>query len=193
MRVEPEPMGINWDSGLLYWKDHVPSENKRYSLSHLHPFLRQIELAATDRHPARVVQLHISFGLHTFTRSVDVRDKDHQLYHDNREVRAFCAVRYEHSLELPSNIRTLETRRCEFARGTGGRVNYVTAETASGERYAVFFDLRRFKKLGPNAVHLMVQSAYVLDPESPSPGKGRIHLHALLGHVLRGTMPRPPP
>jgi len=39
----------------------------------------------------------------------------------------------------------------------------------------------------------MVQSAYVLDPDKPAPGKGRIHFHALLGHVLRGTIPHPAP
>jgi hypothetical protein len=186
-------MGVNWDSGLLYWKDHVPSASERYSLSHLHPLVRQMELTATNKHSARVVQLHVSFGLHTFTRSVEGRDRGHGLYHDNREVRTFCPVRYARSLELPGIIRTLETRRCEFARGTGGRVNYVTVETANGDLYAAFFDLRRLKKAGPNAVHLMVQSAYVLDPWKPSPGKGRIHFHALLGHVLRSTIPRPPP
>ena len=64
-------------------------------------------------------------------------------------------------------------------------MNYVTVETAEG--------VRRLKKVGPGGVHLMVQSAYVLDPDKPSPGKGRIHFHALLGHALRGTTPRPPP
>jgi hypothetical protein len=72
-------------------------------------------------------------------------------------------------------------------------MNYVTVEMADGALYAAFFDLRRFKKVGPDAVHLMVQSAYVLDPGKPVPGKGRIHFHALLGHTLRGTTPRPPP
>lgn len=66
-------------------------------------------------------------------------------------------------------------------------------EAADGERYAAFFDLRRFRKVGPNGIHLMVQSAYVLDPDKPAPGRGRIHFHALLGHVLRGTTPRRPP
>lgn len=75
----------------------------------------------------------------------------------------------------------------------GGLINYVTVETQTGERYAIFFDLRRFKKMGPNAAHLMVQSAYVLDARKPAPGRGRISFHALLGHVLRGTTPRPPP
>jgi hypothetical protein len=186
-------MGVNWDSGLIYWKNHSPGATERYSLSHLHPFVQPIELAGTDKHPARTAQLHVSFGLHTFTRSIEAHDGDHEFYRDNREVRTFCPTRYQRSLELPGIIRTLETRRCEFARGIGGQVNYVTVEMASGDRYAAFFDLRRFKKVGPNAVHLMVQSAYVLDADKPAPGKGRIHFHALLGHTLRSTIPRPPP
>jgi hypothetical protein len=68
-----------------------------------------------------------------------------------------------------------------------GLVNYVTVETTDGERYAAFLELRRLKTLGPDAIQLMVQSAYVLDRDKPAPGKGRIHFHALLGHVLRGT------
>jgi hypothetical protein len=187
-------MGTNWDSGLIYWKDHTPSPAVRYSLAHLHPFIQVIELPTTDRHPARSVGLHVSFGLHTFTHAVELHDGDDELYEDNREVRTFCPARYKRSLELPGIIRTLERRRCEFARGMGGgQVNYVTVEMADGTRYAAFFDVRRLKKVGPDAVHLMVQSAYVLEPGKPAPGKGRIHLHALLGHALRGTAPRPPP
>jgi hypothetical protein len=74
-----------------------------------------------------------------------------------------------------------------------GLVNYVTVETTDGERYAAFFELRRLKTLGRDAIQLMVQSAYVLDRDKPTPGKGRIHFHALLGHVLRGTSPHVPP
>jgi hypothetical protein len=186
-------MGVNWDSGLIYWKDHTPSASERYSLSHLHPFIQAIALAPTEKHPARSVRLHVSFGLHTFTRSIELRDGDHELYRDNREVRTFCRDRHARSTELPFIIRTLGTRRCEFARGISGRINYVTVETKAGERYAAFFDLRKFTKVGPDAVHLMVQSAYVLDPNKPAPGQGRISFHALLGHTLRSTIPRPPP
>jgi hypothetical protein len=186
-------VGTSWDAGLIYWKDHAPSPAVRYSLLHLHPFVQVIELCATDRLPARSVGLYVSFGLHTFTRAIEPYDGPHELYGDNREIRTFCATRYSRSLELPTIIRTLERRRCEFARGVGGQMNYVTVETADGALYAAFFDLRRFKKVGPDAVHLMVQSAYVLDPGKPAPGKGRIHFHALLGHTLRGTAPRPPP
>ena len=97
------------------------------------------------------------------------------------------------SLQLPHIVCTLERRRCEFARGYGGPINYVTVETIIGERYAVFFDLCRLKRVGPNAVHLIVQSAYVLDPAKRAPGSGRITFHALLSHTLRGTNPKPPP
>jgi hypothetical protein len=186
-------MGVNWDSGLLYWNDHVPSATVRHSLTHLHPFTQHVELTASNRHQALTVELYVSFGLHTFTRAVEPHDEDHQLYRDNRESRTFCPTRYGQSIALPGIVRTLERRRCEFARGINGQMNYVTVETAEGERYAAFFDLRRFKKLGPTAVHLMVQSAYILDPEKPAPGKGRIHFHALLGHAIRGTTPRRPP
>lgn len=185
-------MGVNWDSGLIYWKDHESGTGKRYPLSHLNPFIQPIVLLATSKHPARTAQLHVSFGLHTFTRASESHDESHELYRDNRETRTFCLARYERSLDLPGIFRTIEARRCEFARGMSGKVNYVTVEMANGGRYAAFFDLRRFKKVGPDAVHLMVQSAYVLDPDKPTPGKGRIQFKALLGHALRGTTPRPP-
>lgn len=186
-------MGVNWDSGVLFWKDHAPSATEHYTLSHLHPFLQRIELGATDKHSARTVDLHVCFGLHAFTRAMDSGGSRHEFYRDNRETRTFCPTRYRRSFELPAIIRTLETRRCEFARGMSGLVNYVTVDTTDGERYAAFFEVRRLKTVGANAVQLMVQSAYVLDRDKPAPGKGRIHFHALLGHVLRGTTPKHPP
>lgn len=127
-------MGVNWDSGLIYWKDHVPNALERYSLSHLHPFTQAIELPSAQLHPARSVRLHVSFGLHTFTRSVELHHGDHEFYRDNREVRTFCKDRYARSSELPHIIRTLAIRRCEFARGMSGRINYVTVETQDGAR-----------------------------------------------------------
>ena len=128
-------MGVNWDLRLLHWRDHTPNEEERYSLSHLHPFTQRIELAATDKHPARTVELQISFGLHTFTRSSKPHDKEYEIYRDNREIRTFCHERYQHSLRLPHIVRTLQRRRCEFARGVNGQTNYVTVETSDGKCY----------------------------------------------------------
>lgn len=186
-------MGTNWKSGLIYWTDHTSVDAERYSLSHLHPFARAIELPAGNRHPARSVRLHVSFGLHTFTRARTPLDAAGSSYRDDREVRTFCTDRYERSLQLPAIFRTIENRRCEFARGLSRSINYVVVETSSRSRYAAFFALRRLRIAGSDAVHLLVQSAYALDDDKPAPGHGRIHFHALLGHALRGTTPRRPP
>jgi len=186
-------MGVNWDSGLIHWKDHTPSAKEHYPLSHLHPFVRRIHLPANDHYSARDVQLHISFGLHTFTRATTLLDRPEEIYRDNREARTFCKQRYKKSLELPQVFGAIETRRCEFAQGRSSAVNYVVVETANGDRYAAFFDVRRFRKVGEDAVHLMVQSAYVLDRNKPSPGNGRINFRVLLEHTLRGRSPRKPP
>jgi hypothetical protein len=99
--------------------------------------------------------------------------------------------RYERSFELPGIFRTIESRRCEFAQGLRSRTNYVVVATSRKQQYAAFFDLLHASPA--DTVHLLVQSAYVLRAEKAAPGKGRIHFHALLGHVLRGTTPRRPP
>lgn len=127
-------MSVYWNSGVILWQDHAPNPTEHYSLSHLHPFAQLIELAPTGRHPTLTVKLHVSFGLHTFTRAIELGDGRHQFYRDNRETRTFCPTRYTRPLELPEIIRTLKTRRCEFARGMSGPVNYVTVETTDGER-----------------------------------------------------------
>jgi len=150
-------MGTNWDSGLLRWKDHSPNADERYFLSHLHPFVQRVELGATDKHPARSVQLYVSFGLHTFTRAIAAHDGENEIYRDNREVRTFCPERYQRSFELPNIFRTLEKRRCEFARGMRGLVNYVTMETIDGARVRRFPNLSndlawRTKKYLPRAM-----------------------------------------
>ena len=183
-------MGVNWKSGLIYWSDYSSADAKRYSLAHLHPFSRVIELPAREGHSPRNVRLHVSFSLHTFTRAWEPGDAPGSSYGDNREVRTFCMERYERSFELPAIFRTIESRRCEFTQGLQSRTNYVVVDTSRDTRYAAFFDLLRAEKA--DAVHLLVQSAYVLGSEKASPGRGRIHFHALLGHALRGTTPRRP-
>lgn len=113
-------MGVNWDSGLLDWKDHTPSTTERYSLAHLHPFVQQIELSATEKHAACSVGLYVSFGLHTFTPAIEVHDADNEIYHDNREApdflsRAIWAVvrptkHHPHAGEASLRVRTRHER-----------------------------------------------------------------------------------
>jgi hypothetical protein len=72
----------------------------------LHPFIQVIELPATGRHPARSVGLRVSFGLHTFTRAVELHDGDDELYKDNREVRTF----FRQGTSGPSNCQASSAR-----------------------------------------------------------------------------------
>jgi hypothetical protein len=186
-------MGTNWAAGLLRWKPHTDKEGVAYLLNHLHPFPMTLELAAKDGHPARTVQLHIAFSLHTFTRSIEETDDPADQYRDNREVRTFCRDRYRLSTELPTIASELPRRSCQFATSKSGRINYVTIDVNQGVRYGVFFDLMRRKEAGPDGILLMVQSAYALESGKPDPGKGKISFSALLGATLRGKTPKPPP
>jgi hypothetical protein len=149
-------------------------------------------MPATPTHAARDVTLQVSFSLHTFTRALDSEDPIDCRYRDSREIRAFDPVRYGHSLLLPEIMQTLQHRRCEFAKDRNGVVNYVTVELADGAQYAAFFDLQRRARLAPGSLELFCKSAYVLDARKPRPGRGRITLHAMIGHALRGTRPHPP-
>ncbi len=114
-------------------------------------------------------------------------------YCDNRESRTFDHERYGLTFALPKIARELDRRPCQFARSQSGVLNYVTVDLAQSVRYGVFFDLKRWRERGENAVLLMVESAYALDPEKGNPGRGRIGLNVLMGHALRSTKPKPPP
>lgn len=178
----------------IRWAPFVDGQGRAYPLHHLHPFHYPVTLPETDEKPAQTVMLYVSFSLHTFTRDPLANDDDADKYSDEREVRTFDMDRYNYSPKLPNIFRTLDQRRMEFSTSMKyGANNYVTIELDGGVRYAAFFNLRRFSKLGPDAIHLPVLSAYPLTPGKPHQGKGRIGLNALIGHTIRGTKPHPPP
>ena len=186
-------MGVNWAAGLIRWKPHIGADGTPYPLHHLHPFRMPYELPENPAHPTRTLHLHVAFGLHTFTRRPIGGENPDDWYSDNRETRVFDPDRYRLSFALPNIARELDRRPCQFARAQSGNINYVTVDLGRGVRYGVFFDLQRWRERGPDAVLLMVQSAYELDARKGEPGKGRITLKALLGHAIRGTKPKRPP
>lgn len=186
-------MGVNWAAGLIRWRPHKATDGTTYPLNHLHPFRAPYELPAAGGLPARSLILHVGFSLHTFTRDKIAGDDSTDEYCDNREIRTFDYGRYALSKGLPEIIRDLDARPCQFAVGRTGSVNFVTVDLGQGVTYGVFFDLMRWAGQGPNAILLMVQSAYELDPAKGNPGKGRISFKVLMGHVSRGTKPKRPP
>jgi hypothetical protein len=148
-----------------------------------------LNLRPREKQPELSLELDISFSLHTFTHQTMADDDPTDDYSDNRECRTFDHERYQLSFRLPEITRGLRQRRCEFARTQTGTINFVTIDLNQGDRYGVFFDLRRWLERGENVVQLVVESAYKLDPAKPHPGHGRIKLNTLLGHTMRGTNP----
>lgn len=134
-----------------------------YDLSHLHPFSFALALDARGELPAITFTIHVTFGLHCFTKDIEVGCDPAHHYDDARgEIRCFCANRHEMSLALPEIIRSLNRRRCYEAKHN----NYMTFELqgANGNtvHYQVYFKVTR-SGLGENALTLFVQSAYPKD------------------------------
>jgi hypothetical protein len=143
--------------------------------------------------PSKVGQFSVGGNsLHCFTRQMEAGDDPDAAYSDDREQRTFDPQHYELSKQLPDIMKGLPKRRCAFAKAN----NYVTIELGESSgvplRYGVFFNIRRWEKQGDDAVLIVVQSAYALDPAKQTPGIGRIGFQALVGHALRGTRPHPP-
>lgn len=184
-------MGVHWQAGLMRWQPHVDRNGRAYPLHHLHPIRFEFVMPASGGRPETEALIHVGFGLHCFTKQIESGDDPRDAYGDNREQRTFDHQRYELSKQLPEIVKGLPQRRCAFAKAN----NYVTIELGEGGgvpmRYGVFFNIRRWEKQGDNAVLVVIQSAYALDPGKQAPGIGRIGFQTLVGHALRGTKPHP--
>jgi hypothetical protein len=181
-------------AGLIQWQNHAPRSGESYCLKHLHPIEFDHVMPPSKAHPGVTVKVHVSFGLHTFTRDIKAGDPPEDDYSDNRETRCFCHERYKHSHRLPTIVREIPTcRKLYFSRTISGLINYATFDSDGGKTYAVFFDVMLYKKRGPNTVLLTVESAYELYENKRDSRDGRINFNVLLGHALRGTKPKPPP
>jgi hypothetical protein len=102
-------------SGLIQWKDHAPRAGETYCLKHLHPIELDHVMPAAKFHAAVTAKVHVSFGLHTFTRDIEAGDLPEDRYRDNRETRCFCHERYKHSIACrPSCVRCRRVESCTF-------------------------------------------------------------------------------
>lgn len=176
----------------MRWKPHTDKDGITYPLNHLHPFRYELVMPGKNGRLETSVRVHIGFGLHCFTKKPEPGDCPGDRYGDEREQRTFERLRYALSRQLPNVARTLSERHCAFAKDE----NYVTIEITDHDgathRYGVFFNVKRWAGHGPNAVLVVIQSAYALDPKKAEPGRGKIRFNVLLGHALRGTRPKPP-
>jgi hypothetical protein len=87
-----------------------------------------------------MVKVHVSFGLHTFTRAIKADDLPEDNYSDNREKRCFDYEPYEHSHRLPTIVREIPTsRKLYFSRTRKMLSHYLNRAlehaTLAGEQY----------------------------------------------------------
>lgn len=188
-------MSVNWKAGLMRWfphgSQHPGFEGPYFTLNHLHPFRFTLDMEATKISPARSVQVHVGFGLHTFTRNPKSGDLPHSFYSDDREKRVFDEERYELSLRLPEIVRSWPEGRPPCSRAKDE--NYVSIDLGSGDRYAVFFNVKRWTAIDKNSVLLVVQSAYLLSPQKAPPGKERFSFTSIIGKAMSKGRDADPP
>ena len=155
----------------LAWENHIMGKQE-FSLDHLHPHFWEITIPSTGKHPARSLQLAVSYSLHCFTR----RLKDGE------------TVSGELSKYLPDIIATLEQRRCLHT----GREEFVTVEVLhEGQTldYAVFFTVTKGGKSGAD-LNLFVNSAH--DRAESIKHKKPIRFHLILLNRYLGKPIKPP-
>lgn len=139
---------------------------EEFDLCHLHPSTITYEQEAKGGKPARCYTVEVFFSMHCFTRGIKAGEcPDPNLcYRDDRETRVFDFQRYELSHQLPDIVRGLCGRKVYHS----GKGNFFTIEVVdkrTGVRleYEVYFAASRSSRKG--RIHLVVQSAYVRDPE----------------------------
>ena len=83
-----------------------------YDLAHLDPFTMDITPKAEGAPSFRVL---VSFGCHTFTRTLEANDPAHMQFIDGTDVRCFCPIRHGQSSHLPAMIRAASAGRAYFS------------------------------------------------------------------------------
>lgn len=191
----------------MKWLEHlqrgfIEVAQVRYDLAHMIGSPFDVAIAATNRFPALTVHIQVEFTSHCVSFGPKKgEDLDFQtlggerLIRDHRNVaRAFCFDRYRWSLRLPGLVRTLGNHACYFT----GQENWLVIrdidDLGQPVEYEIYFRLRRRP---PNALRLVIESAYVRDPGRPGPGlpnsrKGRIRFQMMAAKVFRGEPLRDP-
>lgn len=131
-----------------------------FDLSHLHPYETEYVVPPKGSNPERRFKVHVSFGLHCFTKTPDdaAAVPGDGWYSDNRERREFCRERWKLSQLLPEIVSTLDNRKCLHT----GREEFVTIEVIENGRkfdYAVFFLITKGGKSGAD-LNLVIVSAH---------------------------------
>lgn len=152
-----------------------------YDLSHLDPFILSIAPAAAGSQTYRV---RVSFGLHTFSKTLAPEHTPDLVVRDGGDKRCFCKERYGLSRELPPLIATAASSKAFFSHDG----NYVIfkRKTYGGViiPYAAFFDMRQSRDNKTHDAAMFIKSAY-LKPSLPR-NMDAIKFATLVAKIARG-------
>ena len=193
-------MNVQWVSFLR--QGYIDVASVRYGLSHLVASVFTLVIPASERFAASTAFVHVEYTSHCVSvgqaaqggLEMDADGMNCGILDHRNVARKFCADRYRWSLRLPAIVAQLGEKRCFFT----GHSNWLVIEdfTDRGEpvEYEVFFRLRR---LGANALRLVIESAYVRDPSRGSAGIPRnrrsvVRFRVMAAKILRGESVRDP-
>jgi hypothetical protein len=129
-----------------------------FSLDHLSRFTVVVPAKDPLASPAT---LQVTFSHHVFSEKWNeaIHTADHR-YETDREVRAFCPVRYGCSIELRKIIEYHVLGKAFESRDGNGVLNHFFYAEADGIAYPVFFRLRKSDRIAGVDGILHIVSAY---------------------------------
>lgn len=173
-------------------------QNITYDLTHLDEFEWELVQSAKDSKPEIHYRFVIEFGLHCFTRGLNLHQKEQWeriendlIYFDSREKRIFDFNRYELSKKLPEITKEISQKNCFHT----GKENFFIIEIVNDQglrqEYEVYFQVSKSKE----RLRLFVQSAYIRDSmhRASQPKKQKISFFTIAHNVKTNKKIKLPP
>jgi hypothetical protein len=161
---------------MAYWKSLVV-DGSVYDLSHLEPFL----FHALPRGMAEFVTINVRVHDHCFTEAFNPAKHQTSLnssQYSAHEKRAFDLDRYELSRNLPNFVRQICGKKITSTRNG----NLARVELANGDKYAIFFTLRRANN---RRADLFVVSAFRWQRSDAVASTGSMKFDVALSKILQ--------
>lgn len=144
----------------MNWKPYTEPGGRVYDLTHVHDHNVSCTLPATIMRPTSTHDVHVTYGLHCFTKDPPPGPVDPaHIYYRNPEGRVFCPARYQITLELGGIMATLVDRNCQEA-DRRNHVLFSTFVSRAGPQFAVFFKLSKAGGPAPWDANLMIISCH---------------------------------
>jgi hypothetical protein len=131
-----------------------------YTFGHLVPMKLVLPLNAEG---TNLIDMHVAFGCHCFTEEFNpAQHQEHHRYTYKGELRAFDALRYECSLQLPQLMTAIQKGTIYKADESYTYAAHITLESMTGpQTYSIFFSLQKDQAEPAPALRMFVKSAYL--------------------------------